>query len=205
MVDKIYVIHLEKLSERKNYIESLLKDIKIPVEFIVSNSESDKELIDNYKTFYYKYDKNKFDRILSDSEICVSIMHFKVYEDILNNNINTSLIIEDDAIFTDYFFKYIKEISLRDDYDMCFISECCNLHKNKNEDQILYDSETSRCTSGYIVKKNKLKEVVESIPFNYPIDWHLNMIRSYLDLKFKWSEPCLIKQGSEFIYKSNLR
>lgn len=204
MLDKIYIIHLEKLKDRKYYLDGVLKDIKTPHEFFTSNDKSDENIILN-KDFYYIYDKNKYERFLSNSEICVSVMHYKIYEDILKNKFETCLIIEDDSIFTEYYFKYIEHISERNDYDMCFISECCGLHKPPSKNDILVDSDTSRCTTSYIVKGEKIKSIINSLPFNYPIDWHLNQIKDELGLVFKWSEPCLIRQGSEFIYKSNLR
>ena len=207
MVEKIYIIHYKYLEDRKIYLDEKLRDIKIPYEFIISDKESDSIKLDNVDK-YYKHDYTIFERHLTKGEISVSISHFDVYKKILEDkNINNALIIEDDALFTENFLENLQEIfnELSDEYDMCFISECCNLHTNKIDGKLTYLSKTSRCTSGYIVNKKCLKLIVNTIPFQYPIDWHLNYINEKLNLKYFWSEPCIILQGSESVYVSNLR
>jgi hypothetical protein len=116
-------------------------------------------------------------------------------------------LMEDDAIFTDNFLENLKKITDElNDFDMCFISECCNLHiSNTDDDRYVYKSDKSRCTSGYILNRKNLKHIINTLPFQYPIDWHLNTINDKIKLKYFWSEPCIIIQGSESIYKSNLR
>jgi len=92
------------------------------------------------------------------------------------------------------------------DYDFIFLSTCCGLKKQKLGEKFLYDSELSRCVSGYIVNNKKLNEIIKlSTPISTPIDAHLNDIKNLLDLKYAWCEPPIINQGSENIYKSNLR
>jgi glycosyl transferase family 25 len=207
-IEKLFIIHFQPLIDRKKYLDNEILKLKLPFlhEYVFSSPENDISLIKD--TTKYLYRPNVFDRQLTKGEICVSIKHFEVYEKILNENIQYALIIEDDAIFLDNFLDNLKNIlyELPDIFDMCFISECCNLHpKNIIPGQSLYKKETSRCVSSYIVNRKNLNYVISSLPFQYPIDWHINMINKNGQLNLYWSEPCLFKQGSESVYKSNLR
>lgn len=204
MLDKIFILHFEDLKDRKLYLDNIIENFSIEHEFISSNNESDRKLIEKYK-HYYKYDISIFERHLSKGEIAISILHMNLYERIINENLKYVLIVEDDSIFKDDFLKNLNSIlgELGDDFDFCFISECCNLHVESHPNTLIYESNSSRCVSGYIVNSKNLQKVIDTLPFSYPIDWHLNLHKG--DLKYYWSEPCLIKQGSENVYNSNLR
>lgn len=205
-IDHIFIIHFKPLVDRKLYLDKYLYSIKIPYTYITSDPIQDKQLYQN--NIEYEYKPTVYNRFLSKGEICASIQHFNAYKHILNKEINNALIIEDDAIFADNFFLNLYKVcgNLSKDFDMCFISECCNLHAAQiDPNKLLYKSSTSRCVTGYIVNSKCLSYILSSLPFQYPIDWHLNMINQHNELNFYWSEPCLIKQGSEFFYRSNLR
>lgn len=205
-LDKIFVIHFEPLSDRKIYLDSILGSYNIPYEYIISNIDSDsKSNIDDF----YKVDLSIWNRELTIGEICVSINHFIVYDKISKGNYNNCLIIEDDAVFKDNFNLFIDKILIElenTDSDMCFVSDGCNLHSGFIEsNKHIYYSDTSRTVCGYIINAKCVDKVLDSLPFSKPIDWHLNQIKEKLNLKYYWSEPTIIRQGSEGIYKSNLR
>jgi glycosyl transferase family 25 len=203
-IEKLFIIHFEKLTDRKKYLDSQIKNYGFINEYILSNNKTDQQIYESNK--YYKYDSSIYDRKLSKGEICVGAQHINTYIKMINNNIKYALIIEDDAIFEENFLENLHRITneLPIDFDMCFISECCNLHIT-NSHNLINKSDTSRCVSGYIVNSKCIPYILNTLPFQYPIDWHLNIINKNNELKFYWSEPCIIKQGSEFIYKSNLR
>lgn len=203
-LEHIFIIHFEPLIQRKKYIDSQIKKYNILHTYIKSNKKNDKLL---YNSTEYQYNTKIYDRKLSIGEVCVSIQHFNTYKLILKKNIQYALIIEDDAIFKNNFKAGLQLAcsNLPSNFDMCFISECCNLHSPTESNKIVYKSSTSRCVTGYIVNKKCLQYIINSLPFQYPIDWHLNMINKNNELNFYWSEPCLIEQGSESVYQSNLR
>lgn len=203
-IEKLFIIHFEKLTDRKKYLNAHIENYGFINEYIFSNDEIDQKIFELSK--YYKYNSSIYDRNLSKGEICVSTQHINAYINMLDNNIKYALIIEDDAIFCDKFLENLQKITnkLPIDFDMCFISECCNLHAT-NGYSLINKSNTSRCVSGYIVNSKCIPYVLSTLPFQYPIDWHLNFINRNNELQFYWSEPCIISQGSEFVYKSNLR
>jgi hypothetical protein len=206
MIDNIYIVHYEPLKDRKEYLDSFLNKINIPFEFYLVNEKFDKNILENIDV-HYKFNPTILNRKLNVGELSVSVAHIEIYKKILENDYQFCLIVEDDAVFEDNFLEVLPKImGETNDYDFTFLSTCCNLRKNKNGDKLLYESETSRCVSGYVVKKTKLNDVIKSsIPISTPIDTHLNVIKKELNLKYAWCEPPIIIQGSETKYKSNLR
>jgi GR25 family glycosyltransferase involved in LPS biosynthesis len=205
MIDKIFIIHYEPLYERKKYIDSIINNLKIPYEYIISNNETD--LNYNINDFYQE-NYSIWNRKLTIGEICVSINHFNVYQKILNNGYKNCLIIEDDAVFKDNFniFENILSQLQNVKFDICFLSDCCNLHINEiEENNYIYEANSSRSVCGYIINIKCINKILKTLPFNAPIDWHLNIIKKDLNLIYYWTEPTIIGQGSEYKYESNLR
>ena len=57
----------------------------------------------------------------------------------------------------------------------------------------------------YLAKKDKIKQILDHIEYDWPIDWELSRLISKLNLKSCLTFP-FIEQGSELHqYKSNLR
>jgi GR25 family glycosyltransferase involved in LPS biosynthesis len=206
-IDKTYVIHYEPLVERKQYLDAFLPSITDNFDFIVSSKETDDEMYINSKE-YYNYNPTILNRILSISEISVSVSHLKIYEDILKNNYDWCLILEDDAVITENFNLIIKNILKENiaDFDFIFLSTCCGIVFNKLNNGYVQSCPMSKCVSGYLVNRKKLKDVLSaSKPISTNIDNHLNIIKEPLGLNFGSCEPPIITQGSETKYKSNLR
>jgi GR25 family glycosyltransferase involved in LPS biosynthesis len=200
-LDKIFVVHYEPLTERKKYIDESLKRLQgIPIEYVIMNSDTDRFVNENFQRFYQGSSKISF------QEVAVSIAHLEIFKDILHNNYKKCLIIEDDAILEDLFFDNIdKAISESDEFDFSFLSSCSNLHASKKRTGLLQESETSRTVCGYLVGAGCLEKVIRHCePFQHVIDWQLNYLKPKLELRFAWSEPPIIRQGSEGDYKSNL-
>ena len=206
MIDKLFIIHYEPLIDRKKYLEPAITNLGFDYEFILMNSEKDIWIQNNIDN-YYKFDPEVLNRKLNLNELSVSITHLEVYEKILRENYETCLILEDDAILNENFLEKLNIVKDQiSDFDFVFLSTCCNLRKGGDSDFKIYDSSTSRCNNGYIVKSSCLNRVLEnSKKISLPIDWHLNYIKEISNLKFGWMEPPIITQGSETIYKSNLR
>lgn len=205
-IDNIYVIHFNKLTDRKKYLVEHLSKFNIRYEFIESSPETDEALKADINK-YYLYNPKILPQVMPIGVIGTSLAHINVYKDILKRGYRTCLVLEDDAIFPDniqeILFLVLKEMG---PFDFAFLSTCCNLNVPKKSDKLLYEVETSRSVCGYLVKNKKLQELIDiSIPFSLPIDWHLNFVKNIIGFKYAWSQPAIIIQGSETVYKSNLR
>jgi glycosyl transferase family 25 len=209
-IDKIYIVHYEPLVERKKYLDDILPiltKLTNNYEYIISSKESDYEISKNIDR-YYIFNSKHTTKPLSINEISVSISHLKIYEDIVKNNYNICLILEDDTTLTNNFVEKLTEVLKEnlEELDFIFLSTCCDIVVNKQNDNYIQPFNYSKCVSGYLVTNKKLKKVLEqSKPFSTNIDNHLNIIRETIGLKFGVCEPPILIQGSETKYKSNLR
>jgi len=104
---------------------------------------------------------------------------------------------------------YLEELNTYN-WDILFSGECCDFHMNVISNRHIYETVCSRGTCMYILNKGVcsiLKNIVnKEEKIMKPIDhWFNDMNRKY-KLKYFWSEPELVLQGSEIgLYKSSIR
>lgn len=207
-LDQIYISHYEKLTDRKVYFDKVISTNTIfkGAQVVASNDEIDKQVLLNNS---YVDDRTVWHG-LKNSEICIAEQMFKIYRLIAKSNNDLCLILEDDFVLTENFNHYLNEFlnNLPNDFDCIFMSSCCDLKPKHNNvvNKYFYEEETSRCTTAYLIKKETCEKILSIANYTAPIDWHLNFIKVKLGLKFYWTDPIIVLQGSEKdIYKSNLR
>lgn len=205
MIQKIYISHCEKLKDRLKYIESTLqKEFFIKkTELVVSTKEDD---MVSLKTNGYFFDE-KWPQGLKETEIFIAEQMFRIYKKVCEDNVEVALILEDDFILVEDFDFKIRNLekNLPSDFDCIFMSSCCDLNVPHQFSGSFYESDTSRCTCAYLVSLNFCEKMINNKKYFAPIDWHLNFIKSNLDFKYYWTKEILVKQGSEYIYKSNIK
>lgn len=207
-LDQIYISHYEKLADRKVYFDKVISTNTIfkGAQVVASNDEIDKQVLLNNSYI----DDRTIWHGLKNSEICIAEQMFKIYRLIAKSNNDLCLILEDDFVLTENFNHYLNEFlnNLPNDFDCIFMSSCCDLKPKHNNvvNKYFYEEETSRCTTAYLIKKETCEKILSIANYTAPIDWHLNFIKEKLGLKFYWTDPIIVLQGSEKdIYKSNLR
>jgi glycosyl transferase family 25 len=170
----IYVISLEKSTDRREYINNLLKD----VQFLYLNGidgsdikEEDLYLKDKYVDIHYTYSKGELGCLLS---------HIKLLKQISESENDISLIFEDDIIFknnlniidTLHIIKNIKNIH---EYDIIYLGHCFeDVHTNETIDEITYNNNIYRiaesvkpfCTHAYIITKNGAQKIMNFLNNN---------------------------------------
>ncbi len=212
---KIFIIHYDKLIDRKQKIIQQMNKFNLDFEFI-SNHGKDKLTIE---------DRNRF-KNLSDGEISVALHHIECYKRIVFENLNEALILEDHVVLCDNFAfllnVYIKQ--LPENWNMLFIGDGCGMHINKNlliknkyiykKDNIIFgkpNEGSTRCLDSYLINKKTADIIVEKLNMpNYtilvPADFWMNCVIRNNNFNVYWSEPTIVTQGSEKgFYKSSLR
>jgi len=199
---KIFIVHYKKLTERKLFILEQFKKHNITnFEFI---EKYDRDNIDenDKMLFVENYDK---------TQIAISLSHIYVYSEIFMKYEN-ALILEDDAVLNNNFIeilnKYIENTPI--DYDMLFIGNGCDLHIDNSRivsDCNIYKKNVltewgTRCTDSYVVSKKgaiKIINYINNIEYkiNESIDWWLNRVLREKNFNIYWSEPTIVKQGSQ--------
>jgi len=222
LVDKVYVTHYSPLKERKTRLFPLINQLHHNVKWVEdepSSEDREKYLLCNEQTWndkkntLYKSSEHSF-RHIKNSEFSLAFKHIKIYEDIVKNNYDITLILEDDVLLEDDFVKKFNfQISNTPiDWDFIFIGSGCDLHIDKSElipEKVAYlkDHPSSKCTDSYCVTLDAAKIILKTIiPSTFPIDYELNYQMFYHNLNTYWWEPCLTKQGSQKgYYKSEIQ
>ena len=132
----LYVIHFDKLIERRTFLEKQIKKQKIKLNWFIQEFEkpySEKEI-----NKYYFYDKKNWKkklkiarkelipRKLSFPEIALTINHFKLWELCVKKN-KLFVIFEDDVEIQPNFKLNLKKVIKmlnKLDWDLCFFDWC---------------------------------------------------------------------------------
>lgn len=231
MIDNIYIIHWKELKERKKYLESQLFNYNVCwIDFFdrntIKSEDIDKIYSNNEKLWNdrvkYIYNPNPPYRDLRISEICNSMSHIYVLDDIIDKNYEYGIVLEDDVIFKSNFFTQFDDYfdKTPKDFDIVFLGssfspqvldnvgfETDKSQIQLNSDMCVYEkfrNPKTRCVDAYILKKSaceKLKTIINEIVL--PYDFDLAYFIKELDLKVYWWEPGLVFQGSQAGYYSS--
>jgi GR25 family glycosyltransferase involved in LPS biosynthesis len=196
---KIFVVHYDKLVERKESILNQLSIRSLEAEFI-SNKGKDKLLLE---------EKQKFVNI-SDSEISTFLHHLECYKKIIEQDCEFALIIEDDAILCDEFYLKLKKYiyDLPKDWDILHIGEGevsvpSNVIKRFRGLVNIFRKTNNgfKYTDFYLIRNSACKKFVEKFnnepgKINLPIDHYLHSFINKCGLKAFIGEPKLVSQGS---------
>lgn len=195
--DKIYIIHYDKLVERKEHIEKQITDFS-NVEWIINKNPENLS----------KCELSLFSEGVSKGSKSLTMKHIEAFKRIVKDDIEIALIFEDDVILDKNFieeYEKIKEQFMKSDFEICFIGSGCGLkidRKKVHKDIEIYNSyHKTRCTDSYIIKKSLCKKLLE-IYIEYPeyhenIDWIMNKWFTDYNIKTCWSGKSIVKQGSQ--------
>lgn len=201
-IDKFYMCHYSKLTERRIYAENVLNEHNIEAHWILDYDKENIDEIDISQKFPFLF-SNRNGNKLSRPEISLVMKHYCAFKDIVENNIQNAVVFEDDIILCDDFenklSNYINQ--LPDDYDILWIGTCCNLHTPKSDPNknVYPNQHGSRCTHAYVVSYNGCKKLLDFFPSIYqPIDWYFNTAIRTLRMNNYWAEPELSIQNLSF-------
>jgi hypothetical protein len=206
-VDCIKIIHYTPLVERKQFLTSWFHSHN--VSNFSFKDDCDRENLTQERI--QKWATEKAQKRLDRGTLAVNIAWWETLEEI--QNMETVLIIEDDAIFCDDFLQLFEKAlgNLPDDFDIGWISDGFGFHigeKFQQQGQWWYKSPgANRTTCGVLIKGSAAKKILENYPkFDAIVDAHLTEICDLLPLSSYWIEPTLITQGTQRgVYDSCLR
>ncbi len=197
LINKIYIIHYNKLVDRKKYIIDYFNNNNI-LNYEFRNLYQRENLTNDLRDNYFKLNN------LTDAQICITIEHIETYKEIVNNGSYDKwyLILEDDAIFCENFLvlfnEYMSNIPLDAEYlDICdyFKIDSENMWERKY---------TTRTNCSYLINKRACEKILNTIiPFEKAIDHELNKQMDIHNIKTYWSNISLIKHGSSYNYSSS--
>jgi|7_EtaG_2_1085326.scaffolds.fasta_scaffold00068_43 GR25 family glycosyltransferase involved in LPS biosynthesis len=223
-VDKIIVLHYEPLVNRKTLLKAFLKQYNIEATWITKEpSKTDLKR-------FYKYSSDNWNkktrpeeigefgtlppRKLGKSELSLLYKHYIALKRIVREKYETTLLLEDDVLFTEDFVNifnsHLKNTPA--DWDYIFPGSGCQLRVPKallEKDKIAYlkSHPATKCTDSMIIKLNAAKKMLSTFnEWDLPADWEFNYQLKEHDMKVYWWEPPVIAQGSQTgIYKSAIQ
>jgi glycosyl transferase family 25 len=196
-INKVFVINLDKDFDRLNNVYKQFKeyDIRNYERFagIYGNNLTNDEL-NNNTTIIGKY-------IASKNMIGCGISHIKLWEKIVNDNIEKALILEDDFIFKEYFLNRFNKI-IADapiEYDMIYLTS--NVIHNKYLK--LYDINDNYYKQiflaqalGYIITLKGAKKILNDIN---KISYHIDVELCFKSLLYNYN---IISVKEPLIYQT---
>jgi len=228
MIDKIYIIHYTKLTERKERILSSLEKQGVPYEFI---TEYDQEDLEYVKKNYYNEDKEEYEKKiktyeklygklpfkpLNDAEISCTIKHILAIKKVSEECSSAGLILEDDAIayYDNFLFETERSMGCYDNWGCIFLGQgigdsFIGSKEKENIAENLYrvHHPATNCAEAFVIKKEVAKLVYKTIlPFQQISDWEMACNFDMNNIDICWRLPSLFYQGSKSgEYKSTLR
>jgi glycosyl transferase family 25 len=168
---KVYYINLDKSTERRNFMESQFKKLNIPVTRISATYGKNLDV-----DFLHK-EKSKHNIFAhfpypNDGEIGICLTHFKLWKLLSEQPEDYSIILEDDALIHDDFFKDLEEllslITTNDFLDISGKKGFYSLEKSTLLNKFLMPPVLM---IGQIIGKNAAKKLVDNLSDYYaPID-----------------------------------
>lgn len=223
---KTYIIHYDKLTNRKQHILSELATIGI-VDYEFVTKFNKEELTDEIINQYYdsspetelnkaqitlsKHGQTKYDYPkLSLSSISLCMKHIVSLNNFLNSEYEYCLIIEDDCHFCckpNDIEHAIKKAP--NNWDILFIGGAFNhsifKHIMRLGNYILADHPSTNTTSSLIYNKKSAKKTLKILnQFSLPIDWELNYNFFANNFNVYHTVPYLATQISGSVFQSTV-
>jgi GR25 family glycosyltransferase involved in LPS biosynthesis len=211
-IEKIFIIHYKKLTERKTFIEDQISKSGLNVSDIewITNYDKDEWILDDIKKEYPQmFDSSgihckliKSQLILSD--VSMDLKHLHVMKEIVKRNIKDALIFEDDCFIGDDFIENFNRYKsqLPPDWHLFFVggdyqtSENIVPWKNVYERKGFHSSRGTFCYSISNSGANLMLPLFKNI--NDPPDWYFNYVIDTLNVNNFWAEPPLIRHNYSF-------
>jgi GR25 family glycosyltransferase involved in LPS biosynthesis len=215
-IDKIFIINLKSRNDRLKNMKLLIENLNIDknkievFEAVVGKELKDNEIINilsisSLDTLYNKSTNHK--DIRTKGAIGCYLSHYKIWEKIINENLENVLIFEDDIVSdidTAEFEDYVN--SLPQDYDiglLSWFSLWFDLLNNPKKNTVInnywnkYSSiNVFGCAAYMVSKKGAEKLVKNAFPICYQVDAYINILN---DL-----EPSFIRYiANQSIFKQN--
>jgi GR25 family glycosyltransferase involved in LPS biosynthesis len=204
IVDQVYVINLEKNTDRKEKIINLFEKLKINFKF--------------FNAIYYKEEKERILNLdkyivnssMRDGEIGCFLSHVCIIENFIKNtNYEKICIFEDDIdtyICSENLNEKITKLNDKNlDFDIFYlgkISDCCS-KLEKVYDNVFKNS-SPYGNHAYIINRNMGEKIIKNLPFSEPIDISVNNLIRNENLNSYTFAPSIFYQNI-YNFESDLR
>ena len=175
---KIFVINLERDTNKKEKIQKLMDKANISVEFFKAVDGTTHHENHNFTGWVDPYHC----RYVTKGEVGCALSHYYIWEKIINEKIEKAIILEDDVEIIDHdFVNKVNNIDKNIEYDLLYLSRK-KITDEKEEDLIedVVVASPSYWTCAYVITLEGAKKIKNDIFFNNitPIDEYLPYLYS---------------------------
>jgi GR25 family glycosyltransferase involved in LPS biosynthesis len=190
--DEVYVINLERATERREFIEAEFEKYNVKFKFIKAVAGKDlknipAKLFETYKNCKFVTHRSseikrhqeedalkgitkKYDQYDIGCELGALLSHLSIYTDMIKNDHSECLVLEDDMAFPEQFEDRFQEMqmNLPTDYNFVFLSgnPFRNLQQLKGN---IHTADGVYALTGYIIKQETAKEITDKFDMNEPL------------------------------------
>lgn len=203
----IYIINLENSIQRREKLTANLEKHKvINYKFIkaVSGYDLNLEELKSKKIILN-------DNTLKRGEIGCSLSHIKIYEEILNNDKEISLILEDDVFLVNGFNNKLNKIlnNIKNvEWDIfylginCYEKSCMEGEYIGNKiNGIYYPKHIISGTHGYLIKKQSIKKIMDCF---FPISIAIDLYLMNINIKKLTLSTTIVKTNNDYSETQNI-
>lgn len=201
---RIFVINLERNQQRREFALQRFANLGLPAEVFAAVDGKRLNLDELEKTGVYNdvVSHEKFSRSLSMGEIGCTWSHLKLYQKMLDEDIDLALILEDDAMLMDDAVPMLASLieHLPTECDVLQLIYECKDHSPLTSGIVRFHSNTCMpvASAGYLVRKSGARKLLaEGYPIRYPAD-------SFIGRSPRWgtvvygASPKLVKINNVF-------
>jgi glycosyl transferase family 25 len=197
-LNNIFVIHVsEGYEERKKHIDAHLPERGFS-QFTYMLDGDIKDITPNVKNKY-------FNNITDMGAISCFYKHLLVYQNMVENKIESALIFEDDVFLRSNSLEVLTKLSAELEHESNFIvnieSPFYTVPKSvQNKGQMLYLAKETKRTGGYVIDliaATKIVNYLNANTTNLPIDTFQSALRETLKYNIFWIVPPIVTQGSK--------
>ena len=179
MINKTYIINLERKTERKNHMLKELEKLgddknKLKYTFYEAIDGQKEDLLEKYKLTVPTWHNLDTGKMMTKGEIGCSLSHYMIWLDIVktvedvsseyyNDTKYKALILEDDIYFGENFVKNLESATSEIECEMLYVGrDACELHKEKMISERIRTVSFCYGTHAYIVTYTGAKKLVQS-------------------------------------------
>lgn len=177
-----YIVNLKENIDRRDAMKKQLDHANLNYQFIeaVKGADLTDEQIKS-KVLNYP------DCFLTKGEIGCALSHIKIYQQMVNDNIEYALILEDDAVIPQNIEETINHIIQQDinsKSNVYLLSKVISYIENKKLHSNIYQAYHACGTHGYLINLNAAKKLLGSLnPVRYEADmWWIFRFRKYINV-----------------------
>jgi len=201
IVDAVYVIHARRFTDRAAHMKAQLERFEIPFEFI---EPYDAETLDTEM-------QNRFlvrGSELSPAALSCALKHLEAMRKIAARGVRWALVLEDDVILDKHFDEELGQIVEEAER----LDHPCTIHIGSGGNMFvpgralqpgkrIYEANGTRCTDSYLIgakaARLRLDWFTRNEKIRLPVDHLFNLIDQEMGIRFYWSEPTIVEQGSK--------